>query len=272
MKTKIKWFKEVLELEPGSKVFFPLARLQYEEGRAEEAVETLRGGLERNPDHLEAKLLLVEILSASDGEDARRQVETITSMLGRYPAFWRVWAQESAPKSKDSALALSFLAAHFQGSTVSWSDVIEKGLGVLFDTPAAAAAPAAHPADDAEDMDETDDEPNLRTRTMADLLVEQGDFKGALDIYRELADHAPESEARELAGLIESMQAKLGQAASAPSPDVTADFELDDEGGDDEAGEDAGEAPVLGSPLPGKEKMLSTLEALAARLEARAGQ
>jgi len=270
MKTKIKWFKEVLELEPGSKVFFPLARLQYEEGRAEEAVETLRGGLERNPDHLEAKLLLVEILSAADGEEARRQVESITGMLGRYPAFWRVWAQESAPRSKDSALALSFLAAHFQGSTVSWSEVIEKGLGALFDSPEAASAPSAQAqaaGTDEEAEEGYDEEPNLRTRTMADLLVEQGDYQGALDIYRELADSAPDSETDELAGLIESMQAKLGQAAGSPASDVTADFEAAEEP-DDAATDDE----VLGSPLPGKEKMLSTLEALAARLEARAGQ
>ncbi len=269
MKTKIKWFKEVLDLEPGSKVFFPLARLQFEEGRAQEAVNTLRGGLERNPDHLEAKLLLVEILSASDGDEARRQVESITTMLGRYPAFWRVWAQESAPRSKDSALALSFLAAHFQGATVSWSEVIEKGIVALFDTPASAGTSMDAAGSD-EDPDEGhDEEPNLRTRTMADLLVEQGDYQGALDIYRELADSAPESEADELAGLIESMQGKLGQAAGGASvPDVTVDFGIEDD--PDEAGTD--DDGVLGSPLPGKEKMLSTLEALAARLEARAGQ
>ena len=50
--------------------------------------------------------------------------------------------------------------------------------------------------------------------------------------------------------------------------DVTAD--LDDD--EDMAEEDMDAEGVLGSPLPGKEKMLSTLEALAARLEARAGQ
>ncbi len=269
MKTKIKWFKEVLELEPGSKVFFPLARLQYEDGLSEEAVETLRNGLERNPDHLEAKLLLVEILSASDGDDARREVQSITAMLGRYPAFWRVWAKESAPRSKDSALALSFLAAHFQGSTVSWSEVIEQGLNALVASPTLTATAAAPPPMDDEDEIDEADEPNLRTRTMADLLVEQGDYQGALDIYRELADRAPESEAEELAGLIESMQAKLGKAAgSGTTPDVTADIEDMDEDIDGDDGDEG----VLGSPLPGKEKMLSTLEALAARLEARAGQ
>ena len=68
-------------------------------------------------------------------------------------------------------------------------------------------------AEDDEPEAGPDEEPNLRTRTMADLLVEQGDYKGALDIYQELADRAPESEAGELAGLIGSMQAKLGQVS-----------------------------------------------------------
>ena len=41
MTEKIEWYKEVLELEPNSKVFFPLARLLSEAGRTDEAVEIL---------------------------------------------------------------------------------------------------------------------------------------------------------------------------------------------------------------------------------------
>jgi hypothetical protein len=80
---------------------------------------------------------------------------------------------------------------------------------------------------------------------MADLLADQGDYLGALEIYRELAAASAGSEARELAGLIAKMQAKIGKGAGGvkkPQP----------------------------AALPGKEKLLSTLEALAERLEARA--
>ena len=45
MTEKIEWYKEVLELEPNSKVFFPLARMLAEEQRTDEAVEIL----EQNP-------------------------------------------------------------------------------------------------------------------------------------------------------------------------------------------------------------------------------
>ena len=45
MTEKIEWYKEVLELEPNSKVFFPLARLLAEAERTDEAVEILEQGL-----------------------------------------------------------------------------------------------------------------------------------------------------------------------------------------------------------------------------------
>ena len=58
MTEKIEWYKEVLELEPNSKVFFPLARLLSEAGRTDEAVEILEQGLARHEDFLEARLFL----------------------------------------------------------------------------------------------------------------------------------------------------------------------------------------------------------------------
>ena len=48
MTEKIEWYKEVLELEPNSKVFFPLARMLAEEQRFDEAVAVLEHGLERH--------------------------------------------------------------------------------------------------------------------------------------------------------------------------------------------------------------------------------
>lgn len=47
--------------------------------------------------------------------------------------------------------------------------------------------------------DENPEEPTLRTRSMADVLAEQGDIVGALEIYQELEAAAPTpEEAREL--------------------------------------------------------------------------
>ncbi|WP_461209373.1 tetratricopeptide repeat protein [Desulfocurvus sp. DL9XJH121] len=308
MKTKIKWFKEVLELEPGSKVFFPLARLYYEDGLLDEAEETLLQGLERNADHLEARFLLVEILERQN-EDLRaaEEVQAIARVLSRYPSFWQKWAQNSAGASRDSAMALSFLAAGFQGQPISWSQVIEKGLDVLVPQgggASTATAPAAFaPA--------SDDGANLRTRTMADLLAEQGDHQGALDIYEELAAGCAPGEEGDLPDHIALMREKLGQDGDeddlgetvtrfldglAPSraleddslapPDyeelaeleAAPDFDavapeaepheaLDDLDTLDALGEPAPEGPQRG--MPGKDQLLQTLEALADRLEAR---
>jgi len=208
MKTKIKWFKEVLELEPGSKVFFPLARMYYEDGLIDEAEETLLQGLERNPDHLEARFLLVEILDRQ-GEPIRAadEVGAITKVLSRYPAFWKTWSETAAPQSRDAAMALSFLAANFQGRPISWSQVIAKGLDALVgDGPVHAAMP--EPTDEPEA--EADEGPTTRTRTMADLLAEQGDYQGALDIYEELLVKGETNGEGDLPTRIALMRAELG--------------------------------------------------------------
>lgn len=317
MDNKIKWFKEFLEIEPNSKIFFPLARLLHEDGRTPEAIATLKKGVEKHPDHLEARFFLVELLAeGGQGDGAAKEADGLASTLSQYPAFWQVWAERSAPRSKDSALALSFLASTFRGRSITWSQVIEEGLKALFASegipcPAVSAQPevlgevhfeappdieymeeeepvapgvdmsaeaaevyGAGSAEDAiaqvlaeEDEFALEPEPepgqpepepvdageegegNIRTRTMADLLAEQGDYKGALAIYQELALMSDGDEAAELAELAGAMQAKMRRGgAAAPAKD---------------------KRPEPG-PLPGKEKLLSTLEALAERLEARA--
>ncbi|BBD07801.1 tetratricopeptide repeat protein [Desulfovibrio ferrophilus] len=298
MKTKIKWFKEVLELEPGSKVFFPLARLYYEDGNMDEAEETLLQGLERNPDHLEARFLLVEILANQEQrERAVDEVGTITGMLSRYPSFWKVWAESAAPTSKDSAMALSFLAANFQGAPISWSQVIEKGLDALFQGNGDAKA-TPQPVSDAnktkpQEMSAEDEacdgEANLRTRTMADLLADQGDYQGALDIYEELVSKCGPDENGELDALIEQMHGKLNKGAgsqievadSDTLQETVANFidELTVGVDDTDESELMPEEPEYHEPatveeavaanMPGKEQLLETLDALAERLEAR---
>lgn len=258
MKTKIKWFREVLELEPGSKVFFPLARLYFEDGDTDEAVSTLRQGLERNPDHLEARILLIEVLMRIGEEDAaHEEVEAVAGVLSNYSGFWRAWARVMSHKSKDGALALSFLASQFQGKTISWARIMEKGLESLF----------------GEDKDvfgavETSryvrtDEATVRTRTMAKLLAEQGDYQGALEIYEELVASAAGPRRDELEASAAEMKKKLEELQSSKA---TVLEEMEGESSD--VDEDDGE--VSEKPLPGKEKLLSTLEALADRLEARA--
>lgn len=132
MTEKIEFYKELLHIDPTSKVFYPLAVLLFEARRLDETVKVLRQGLAAYGDHLEARLLLVEALDQLESPaDAMAEADTIIRILSRSPAFWRLWTLKSAKESKDLALALNFLATYFQGRTVSWAELIQSAFEFL---------------------------------------------------------------------------------------------------------------------------------------------
>lgn len=317
MKAKIKWYQEVLELEPSSKVFFPLAKLFANNDQFAEAVATLKQGLERHPEHFEARMLLIDCLGRlGAGDKLSAEISIVGDVLQKYPAFWKNWASSyaSKPEGKDAALALSFLSAAFGETSISWSAVIEHGLrNVLAGTSTSVPAqppfprlvttpkPVTLPADSVEldedesdvmqdvplpdagleeesssipllkshaqfseseaavyagldsvsDDDTDDDEPfSLRTLSMAKVLAEQGDVKGAIEICDELsASVESDIELKRIEALRESIvtAAKPGASDTISSKDEP-------------------------QPLQGKTKLISTLESLAERLEARAAR
>ncbi len=408
MTEKIEWYKEVLELEPNSKVFFPLARLLVEEGHSEEAVAVLEQGLARHDEFLEARLFLIELLYKTGQQNAcEAQVERLSRMFTAYSGFWQAWAATTltSGQSPDTAAVMRFLALNFAKGPVSLREVLNQGVTSLLghDAPAAGpdtrhsaldesknlqvshedststhapeheaspssgsaalpsppgqqdipaqqehhapaqsqdataahiagtdedafsavrqahghlthedlgtdsevadhlvhekldafdpdededAAPLAvplhsktarsfgHDAVDApsqspfahdeastaenatdgaahtgEEADDTEERFSLRTRSMAEVLAEQGDIKGALDIYHELAAAAtaPE-ESADLRQRIATLNARLG---SAPPVEQT-------------------QEPAETGGSTGKDKLISMLEALAERVEARA--
>ena len=302
MKQKIEWYREVLVLEPGSRVFFPLAKLLASDNQTQEAVSTLQQGLLRHPDHVEARLLLVELLYMhNDEQSLQNEIENLGSIFSLYPGFWRAWSEKLAntPAFHDAALAMLFFSAALQGKTVSWAGIIEQGLQAMlregeeaFVSPAfaphiqsvqeAAAmqqsvplpAPPHLPEQDVEppddsvisedspppplaevhqtlpDAEEEDSEEafSLRTRSMAEVLAEQGDIAGALDIYQELMLNASDEEKTSLSARAEELSVRMN---------VTSSSETKNE---DKA------------PAPGGEstRLVSLLESLAQRLEARA--
>ncbi|GFM35465.1 tetratricopeptide repeat protein [Desulfovibrio psychrotolerans] len=303
MKAKIKWYQEVLELEPSSKVFFPLAKLFAENDQYPEAIATLKQGLERNTEHFEARMLLIDCLGRMAAMDARHrpameaEIRSIGDVLQRYPAFWQSWAGtlSAQPQSKDAAVALSFLSAAFADASISWTEIIEQGLRqVLMGEQGAAAASASpsmaplkvvapppvpsHEEDDESDggivsatgpiplvrghvqrgsgefsgadvEDEAEDEPfSLRTLSMAKVLAEQGDTRGALEICDELLASAQEPAERQRVEAFRHTVAASGRTAVPEH--VTAENQ----------------------PLQGKTKLINTLESLAERLEARAAR
>lgn len=131
MKEKIEWYQEVLELEPGSKVFFPLARLLADSGQLDKAAQTLRHGLDRHPEFIEARLYLIDLLFRHGRlEQCEEQVGQLAPLFSRYEGFWQAWGSSVAATGKegDAGLALKFLAAAFQQRSLSLADVLSRGL------------------------------------------------------------------------------------------------------------------------------------------------
>lgn len=277
MRRKIEWYQEVLALEPGSRIFFPLAKLFVEFGQLEDAEKTLRQGLDRHPDSMEARLLLIQVLTRLERiDEAQEQLQAVIKPLERYPAFWSLWAHQTSDKDRDFAVFLMLVASHFTDRPVKWTDVVIEGLNSLTERligPLKASARkvrehsqdrsapimAAVPAQVLKERDGADapyegpapDAGSYRTRTMAELLASQGDFGAALGIYRELWGRAlDEREKADLSSRIKTLEANLSAApAVAAAPHVAP--------GEDPFGKHA------------KNRLMSTLEALAARLESR---
>ena len=87
MTEKIEWYKEVLDLEPNSKIFFPLAKMLEKEGELEEARRVLAEGVSRHEEFLEARLFYISVLSRlgmpAPGEDSRLAPDALPGILVR---------------------------------------------------------------------------------------------------------------------------------------------------------------------------------------------
>ena len=295
MKQKIEWYREVLELEPGSRVFFPLAKLLAADGQTAEAVNALHQGLLRHPDHIEARLLLAELLYLQNDEAGLyREIENLGGIFSLYPGFWKAWSETLAgtPAFHDAALAMRFFSAALQGKAVSWAGVIEQGLqAMLGETVVPSTGPSPHmqtlkglavtnkPAttfsisedfsvrptmntDEAdlfsddesigrqEGMDDDDAEEtfSIRTRSMAEVLAEQGDIAGALDIYHELVQNVSDEEKN-------SLEARIAELATRMDTPVPTESKTEEN---------------VTAPGEESKRLVSLLESLAQRLEDRA--
>ncbi|SMP68493.1 hypothetical protein SAMN06295888_11633 [Desulfonatronum zhilinae] len=143
MTEKIAWFEEVLRLEPNSKLFFPLAQAYTQDHRPEDAIAILRKGLTFHPEHLEARLLLIECLSQLDvvSKDfpssteetpealSSPELESLVKALAGHPSFWRHWAARSRAEGRtDLAVTLDMLAVQLGGARITWETLLEQGL------------------------------------------------------------------------------------------------------------------------------------------------
>ncbi len=281
MSEKIKWFEEVISFEPSSRVFFLLAKLYVDSGDLESAASALGRGLERHPEYLEARMLYIQVLSSLQRfEEAFAQLAQVVTPLENYPDFWKLWAQSLPVEKRDFAVYLMLVRAGLQGENISWADIMLEGVNTLADRlvgtlpatqprPQQESAPKIlsedlspepvpesvsepliekHKESDEElsaKIEQNSEQPrHLYTKTMASVLATQGDYEGALEIYRELLLCTDKAEIDAIQNHITRIEALMQDKS--PEPD-----------------------PADAFSRHSKNRLLSVLDTLASRFEAR---
>ncbi|MBQ1845448.1 MAG: hypothetical protein II132_05880, partial [Desulfovibrio sp.] len=137
MTEKIEWYKEVLALEPNSKIFFPLARMLEREGDLEQACEVLKEGVARHGEYLEARLFLVELLERlGRTEECAAEVEVLAGLLARYEGFWSAWSASAGTAGSDPALFVRMLGLSLKRPGLTLAELLRRGLDSFGEGPA----------------------------------------------------------------------------------------------------------------------------------------
>lgn len=130
MQDKIKWYEEILALEPGSKLFYPLARLYLEAQELDRAASVLNSGLEKHPEFFQARLLLLDVLHGQGQTHAlQEQMQHTLAMLAQNHNFWQLAAEYYEKQGDhDLAVALRFLGQGLQGRHLGWVQLLQQAL------------------------------------------------------------------------------------------------------------------------------------------------
>jgi len=194
MEEKIQWYEEILHLDPSSTLFFSLARLYVQKSDTEKAVDVLLRGIDKHPEHIEARLLLCQLFESMGRlEERDRLIDEVSALFSRYPSFWSGWAEKLQKQGKgDLAAAAFFMAANFGGSSTGWADVLMAGLRAFqsghstgsdaeaqeAEAPPASAAPAREPSSPDKGHREASDQDSSSTdgrEEIIDLVDEKED-------------------------------------------------------------------------------------------------
>ncbi len=224
---RIRFYEEVLEEDPSSKLFFPLARLYYERDEVSRSIKVLRSGLEKHPDHVEARLLLIELLNHEEGGvelELFEHIKRIEKIFKNYPSFWDRWADMLAQNGEGEIAGLvGLLGLKFSsGDADTLGSLIYKGIrGIKGGGPEGkgdedndfSEIENVSPSPDQDhDSEERKEVPavDFKTKTMADILFSQGSYKEALEIYEELYQmEKDENQRRELEECIAKTRNRL---------------------------------------------------------------
>ncbi len=221
---RIKFFEEIIEQDPASKLFFPLAKLYHEKKDIERSISILKQGLSCHPDHIEARLFLIELLSEKSMEkEADLHTQKIKDILLSYPHFWGRWAKLLAKTGQnDLAGFISLIGFCLQSETPRtvgeiiyeyinpeklWSDSIsEKFISSI----------SKEETKEHLEGDKKIEEIDFKTKTMGDILLAQGDAKGAIAIYKELLEQ--ETDRKKIEEIKKSIQEAENKLKSVTFP------------------------------------------------------
>ncbi|MBP3730504.1 MAG: hypothetical protein J6I40_03425 [Mailhella sp.] len=148
---KLRWYQEVLEMDPHSRIFLPYARLMVEDGRRSEAVAVLKAGLQRHPEFLEARLELLDELEHSGQKTAAMaEASDLVRLLSEHPSFWQIWSRMPGVRA-DLGAMLVFFSSCLKNEGFSLAEVFSAGLASLRQKedlgPAAPSAPEESPGE-----------------------------------------------------------------------------------------------------------------------------
>lgn len=179
---------------------------------------------------------------ASPGEDVSAEAEDMTAFSPPVSEPDMAHDAGDEPPLRGASEVLELAGLLGMGDAAEDGGTSEVAPASGMPVPGSAARTAALP-----DM-------GIRTATMAQLLADQGDARGALDIYEELAARLPVGPERD--GVLTRMAELSAAAPGTPAPRTAAKTP----------------EPAPGpQKAKGKARLMGLLDALAGRLEARAG-
>ncbi|MDK2921841.1 MAG: hypothetical protein PWR24_1398 [Desulfonauticus sp.] len=178
-----KILEEALRLDPGSRIYLTLAKLYLQEGSFEQARDVLEKGLQYFPDSLETLSLLSSTYKNLGQEDrAREVVGRIWEHLEKCGFFWDFL------KSKDSSLikvGSSLIFLGLQKKDLTLGEILEKGLEFLLEEGKACYE---------EEVSNLDFDQEILTSSLGEVLLSQGEYDKALDVYTKLLNEAKSEE------------------------------------------------------------------------------
>lgn len=189
MKNTLHLFDELLEHDPGSKIFFPLARLYKRHGYIKRAIEIVQKGIDLHPDYLEAQFFLIELLyDTGENGAAESHAHELFQKLLAYDKFWFALRTFYSKKNQeDMQLAAYIIERKANQSNVDLLKLLTSGIGHYSDSinDQNSAQEPEHDLD-AEEVTQFFINSGIKTKTMAKLLAAQGEHSQAIAICDEL--------------------------------------------------------------------------------------